>query len=282
MTSIKNILVPTDFSATARAAFNYAKVLANALDATITVVHVNEFFLAASELAVAPSPEREDDRIREALDDFINDETTEETVMVKAKVKTKLLRGEVISRLVELSQSGEVDMIVMGTTGLQDVLSKIIGSTSLDVANKSFCPVVLVPRDAKWTPINRILFAGNETATTPQIVRRITDFAALFSAAVHFVYVDNNKLTEEKVAENIWDELFEVGNPQTAFEIHTLYSKDTVGQLRRYAQEHDINLVAFVSKHRTFWQNLIHHSISQNMAISTEIPMMVMHFDDAA
>ncbi len=282
MKSIKNILVPTDFSVTARNAYAYAKLLAQSLDAHVTVVHINEYFIPVSEIAVAPLSEHEEDRLTEAMETFISDdirgESGDTSILVKNNVKSKILRGDPVSRLEELSKNA--DLIVMGTTGLQDFMSKIIGSTSIEVANKAHCPVILVPRDARWKPIDKIMYASNYDSTTPKMVREITDFAVMINAAVHFVHIDEFTENDEKVTNIIWDELFSTSDPSLAFEIHTIYGEDRIKELNEYSEKNKINLMAFVSKHRNFWQNLMHNSVTQNIAISTTTPMLVMHFDD--
>ena len=282
MKSIKNILVPTDFSVTARNAYAYAKLLAQSLDAHVTVVHINEYFIPVSEIAVAPLSEHEEDRLTEAMETFISDdirgESGDTSILVKNNVKSKILRGDPVSRFEELSKNA--DLIVMGTTGLQDFMSKIIGSTSIEVANKAHCPVILVPRDARWKPIDKIMYASNYDSTTPKMVREITDFAVMINAAVHFVHIDEFTENNEKVTNIIWDELFSTSDPSLAFEIHTIYGEDRIKELNEYSEKNKINLMAFVSKHRNFWQNLMHNSVTQNIAISTTTPMLVMHFDD--
>lgn len=300
MKTIKNILVPTDFSATASGAFRYAKILAQALNANITVLHVNAYFLAASEIVVPLSTQNDEKRLEETMDTFIKDEADDDaTTMVKTVVKTKILRGESVSQIVELSQSEGVDLIVMGTTGLQDFLTKIIGSTSLDVANKAYCPVILVPRDAKWTPIERIVFASNVDSVTPTMVHEIADFAQLLNANLHLVHVSEKEIEHTDASDKedntpldkigkMWSALYEKSNASFAaraqqvmpFEIHTVYGFDVVKQLSKYVYKNDINFIAFVRKHRNFWQNLMHSSVTEKVAISTEIPMMIMHSDD--
>ena len=54
MKTQKKIIVPTDFSVTARNAFHFAENLAESIDAALTVVHVNEYFIPISNFAVAP------------------------------------------------------------------------------------------------------------------------------------------------------------------------------------------------------------------------------------
>ena len=63
MKKIRNILVPTDFSVSARNAFHYAQGLAEALDANLTIVHVKEYFLPTSELSMTPLFELEEEKI---------------------------------------------------------------------------------------------------------------------------------------------------------------------------------------------------------------------------
>jgi nucleotide-binding universal stress UspA family protein len=282
MIAIKNILVPTDFSATAHGALQYSKVLAQALAAEITVLYVKSYLFDASSIVIPLDTQENEARLNEAMQDFINDDTDEDdNMMVKTTIKTKILRGESVSEIVQLSHSDEVDLIVMGNTGLQDFLTKIMGSTSLDVSNKAHCPVILIPRDAKWSPIERILYASNIESITHTMVRELADFAESFGATIHFVHIcDDTQEVDNVLVDKIWAKLYENSKASFPFEIHTVYGSDIVEQLREYAYKNAISLIAFVSKHRNFWQNLVHNSVTESMAISTEIPLLVMHYDD--
>ena len=281
MKAIKNILVPTDFSVTSRNAFHYARVLAEATDAQITVVHIEPYYMSVSEVPITPIYVPNDNKLTEAMEEFIADDSGEEdSIMVQSKVKTKILRGDPTSQLVDMASHKDVDLIVMGTTGLQDFISKIIGSISLEVANKAHCPVLLVPRDAKWCPIETIMFATTYESASPKLVREITDFTRIFKAKVDFVHVDNAPLDRDEDMDRLFDELFAEADPDFSFEIHNIKRDNIVEGLKKYADKNKVNLIAFVNEHRNFWQNLIHSSVTQNVAISTNKPMLVMHFDD--
>jgi nucleotide-binding universal stress UspA family protein len=279
MKNIRNILVPTDFSATAHNAFEYAKMIAEIFDARITVVHVEQYLLDASEIAIPVSNKGSHERIQEALQTFVADKEDSD-VMVKIKVSTKILRGDTVSHLVELSRSNAYDLIVMGMTGLQDVIAKIIGTTSLDVSNQAECPVLLVPRDTHWQRVDRLLFAADRSTATPQMVRSCLDWAESLQSKIYFVHVDENPKGDYKLTETIWEELFHASDPSVAFEMKTITSSDTVGELTKYADRKGIDWFIFVSKHRNFWQNIIHRSISQKVAMTTTKPILVMHLDD--
>jgi nucleotide-binding universal stress UspA family protein len=279
MKIIKNILVPTDFSATAHNAFEYAKMVAERLGADITVVHVQPYLLAASEIAVPIYGGDADERVKEAMNEFIADKSDSD-VMVKTRLTTKIEKGETVSHLVELSRSKNYDLIVMGMTGLQDIIDKIIGTTSLDVSNQSACPVLLIPRDTQWQPIDRLLFAADRSTATAKIVRSCLDWAENLSSKLFFVHVDEDPKGDYKLTETIWEELFHRSDPSVAFEMKTITSSDTVGELTKYADKKGIDWFIFVSKHRNFWQNMIHRSISQKVAMTTTKPILVMHLDD--
>jgi nucleotide-binding universal stress UspA family protein len=274
MKNINNILVPTDFSVTSRNAFHYAKILAEATNAQITVVHIEPLLVVDIGIVRHQAMER----LHEAMEIFIADETDDSPTMVQTKVKTKILQGNPVSRLVEFSEQLSVDLIVMGTTGLQDFSAKIMGSTSLDVANKARCPILLVPRDVKWQPIRKIMFSTTYEAALPKIVYEVADFAKHFNAKVDFVHVDDGN--EVKDIDNLFEELFAEVNAGFPFDIHSVKNNDISEGLKQYAEENSIDLMIFVTQHRNFWQKWIHHSITEDMAIFTNKPMLVMHFDD--
>lgn len=283
MKTQKNIVVPTDFSVTARNAFHYAEKLAQSVEATLTVVHVNEFFIPISDIAVAPLSRYEEPQLNKALESFINDdyEDSATPTLTQKIIKTRILKGSTTHRIVEVSEEKETDWIVMGTTGLQDIISKIIGSTSFYVANQAHCPVFLIPRDATWQPIRRILFASNVVSAHPKMMRQIIHFAEQFNAAIHFVHVDEGNYETVKVNNVICEEFLSRISPTDFFQMHTINSNNAVQALHLYAQNNNIDLVAFISPHRSFWQNLMHRSVTERFAIVTERPMLVMHLDDA-
>ena len=108
----------------------------------------------------------------------------------------------------------------------------------------------------------------------------MTDFAKNFDADIDFVNVKNfDPPLENKQKEIDWSELI-VNDKNYSFQKHTIYGNDTIEQLQKYSDEKQIDLMVFASKHRNFWQNLLHKSITENMALSTTIPIMVIHFDD--
>src|SRR5690606_35462435 len=138
-------------------------------------------------------------------------------------------------------------------------------SVSLEVSNKAYCPVILIPRHTKWQVLQKIVFAGNYDSMTPQFVKEINSLAQQLSAGVIYLNVRNyDPILETKQKEIDWSKLTQEEESGLITEKATIYGNDTVEQLKKFAEEHTIHLMVFASKHRSFWENLTHTSISQN------------------
>ena len=280
---MKKILVPTDFSSTAKCAFCYAGRIVEQLGGgSIKLVHV---FMPAveSEYPNFVPPVSEFMKVREDMLNEFKEEVCQETGIVPGrslKIEKELLIGfpaDEISRI-----SGEFDLVVMGTTGAGDLLNKIFGSVSSAVARRAECPVILVPKDVDFRGLNHILYASNYESATRAMIEEVLSFNRHFKACIHFVHVvDRTAGGFEKSKEEIFEELFEDGEPDFSFQMAEVTGETVSEGLNTYAQENNIDLVVMVNYHRNFWENLFHKSRTKQMALATKIPMMVLHSDNA-
>lgn len=282
MKKIKNIVVTTDFSNTSRNVFEYAKGLAESLNATLTLVNVRENFMMVSDVTIAPFPLISNQDIIKKMEKFIEDERLKfDNVLTLNKTKIKVLHGDPANTLIELSKTEDVDLIVVGTTGASGVLTKIFGSTAAKISADAICPVLLVPHEAQWKNLEQIMYAANSESISKNMIKEIIDIAIIVNADIQFVNVKNyDPVFEIKQDEINWDELFENINSNLYFDKHTIYGNDTIDELKKYSQKINADMIVFVGNNRGFWGNLIRDNISKKMALTTTIPMMVLHLDD--
>lgn len=144
--TVKRILVPTDFSQTADTALAYAKALATTLGASLHLVHVfNDPYAVAAcapdVYAAVPADARaralEDvhERLLERLD------ATEEQ---RFRGSRGVVRGLVAPHIVTYAESQDIDLIVMGTHGRRGVAHLLLGSVAEHVVRTATCPVLTV------------------------------------------------------------------------------------------------------------------------------------------
>jgi universal stress protein A len=139
----KNILVPTDLSPHAEAAFEYACELAAKLDATVHLVNVIGIpALGVPELGVAvtsamiESMISENEKALEALAARRGESVRLGQVLMKT--------GDARDMIEEAAKEVGADLIVMGTHGRRGVSRALLGSVAEVVVRTAPCPVLTI------------------------------------------------------------------------------------------------------------------------------------------
>ena len=139
----KNILVPTDLSPHAEAAFDYACELAEKLDATIHLVNVIGIpTLGVPELGVAVTSTMIDSMIsdnQKALDELV---TRHRPGVRIGQVLMKT--GDARDMIDEAAKEIAADLIIMGTHGRRGVSRALLGSIAENVVRTAPCPVLTI------------------------------------------------------------------------------------------------------------------------------------------
>ncbi len=284
MKKIQNIIVPTDFSVTARNSFRYAQHLARALDADLTVVHAQAHYLPSFDGAMIAMPPTDNHQADEQLAAFIMENEIHDAMNGAPRgVKRRLIDGDATSSLIELSEGADSDLIVIGATGLMDFITYMNGSTSLSVARKAHCPVLLIPREVEWQPIETILYAADEAALDDRMVAQVADLAVEIAAEIHFVHVsDTDPSIGNHATPFIWSDYLHVEKKALAYQTHTIFGDNKAAKLKAYVDTNGINMIAFVSRQRSFWEGLLHTSVIQAVVNESNVPILVQHFSDLA
>lgn len=281
---MKYILVPTDFSPTAKNAYNFALEIAKTAELPIRLVHcyLPDVDPAFPYLGVNS---QEFIQAKEELITKFKQHTLpphDGGVMTRVEVATEIRPGYPTEEIVKLSGSEEVAMIVMGATGEHGLAGKLFGSVSTHISRRAHAPVLLVPNGAQYHGFKNILFASSYEAVKTSVLERLKKFAMLFGSSVHFVHVrePNDATDYQRVEEEIFDYFFGEDDPVFAFNMDMVNAEDAVGGLNSYAKQRNIDLSVMVSPKRSFWENILHKSKTKAMALNTSIPMLVYHYDD--
>lgn len=135
MQLVREIVVGADFSSDSRRAIAYAGELAKALDARLTVAHVDEkaAFVPGSDLA---------------LEEQASDRTNVERIVAELVGRDVRARGVVrpglpAQGLCEVARDEQADLLVVGTQG-HACLTDVLGSVTERVLRDAPCPVLVV------------------------------------------------------------------------------------------------------------------------------------------
>jgi len=139
---LRKVLVPTDFSDSARHAFSYGVSFAREFKAELVLLHVVENLTVgyASDLFPVPMAEvfQEIAGYARGELDTLAREAREQGVTVVEKV----VQGKPAAEIMRVAREDTIDVIVLGTHGKGVLDHALFGSTTERVVRKAPCPVL--------------------------------------------------------------------------------------------------------------------------------------------
>lgn len=288
MKAIKNILVPVDFSDNSKAAFEYAVAMAEDMGAeSVKALYVYDDYMPAAPLAdplIIPSGKTEEE-LEEDLIKFIEKEEEElENVLTthKVKIKTQATFGLPIETIVMFSETGDYDLIVLGTTGKKNLSEIWFGSTATNVTQKADCPVLLVPAGATYKKAKDMIYACDFDHKSIKHLNVVADIAKTMRTDVELLFVktDENESSHYSVDVKQMREEFQKAAPEVNFTAHVIEEDSVVDGVNSFAKKAGADFVTVVTKYRSFWQRFIHSSMTKQLAMYSEVPVLVIHVDE--
>lgn len=268
---MKKILFPTDFSPTARNAFQYAIRLADDLGATIDLISI--YHLPMIDASNIP-PDYIDQILQEK-----RSKTEEELrafvrgVDIQVIGKLKAEYGLFISQeITDTARYGEYDLIIMGTKGSHNQVEKIMGSVTTNVMMQANCPVLAIPQDATYKRIHELAYASDFQPSDHLAIEQLMNFAHDLNAKVHFVHVETN------VPAGVVEDYFQVGTfPQGFSDFTVVNHTSVVDGLQEYVSDNEIDALALFIPKRRLWERLFHNSLTKRMTFHSDTPLLVFH-----
>jgi len=279
MNRMKTIIVPVDFSKVAHNAYLYALEIASFFKHKVKVVHVYGGELDAMERLALQVGDTPFNYLLSKLNNFVEGAPDKGDVMTKVDVAVEILEGNVVKKIVQLSQNEDTAMIIAGTEGHYNWLDQLTGSITSALAQKANCPVLLVPKGAKYSKFDHMLYASDFSSADEKMIMKFIDFAKLFDASVHFIHIeDEDDIDFTAIEDSMFNLLFKDGDPTFSFNMVSINGVDVISGLNQYAEENEIDLMVLVNRHRSFVDNLLGLSTTRQLAMDTNFPLMVYHF----
>lgn len=153
---IKKILYATDLSENARYCFGYAVSLAHQYDASLTILHVLEVrtaymydlsnYLGAEKWEELKKSHDEEaiSTIQTRLTDFCAEVAAEDDSCKFIVDDILVKRGNPVEEILAEAESGDFDMVVMGTHGHKPLADMMMGSTARRILRRCKKPVLVV------------------------------------------------------------------------------------------------------------------------------------------
>ena len=142
MIDIRRILVPTDFSESARQALEWGVALALEFKSEVLLLHVVENLTVGYASDLFPVPMAE---VYEEISGYARTELSKLAEEIRAKgieVTERLAQGTPSAEIIRIAKEEPVDLIVVGSHGKGLLDHALFGSTTERVVRKASCPVL--------------------------------------------------------------------------------------------------------------------------------------------
>ena len=273
---MKKILVPTDFSDTAKNAARYAvQMAANIPGALIILYNVYDKLAPGSD--GSPLTESDEDRkivLNQALSNLEIElhEISDVKIDYVAEVGNSLVDS--VHRYV---RHHGIDFVVIGITGATRLEQILMGSNALNLIRHGVCPVMIVPPDAKFKKIENVVFASDfkdVSVTTP--IAQIKAILDIFKPKLYVVNVDSEhyiELTDEYKYERAKLELlFREYNPEFSF--IRLY--DFLDAISNFVIDKNIDFILTVPRKHNFLSGFYKTSHTKKLAYHSHVPIVAV------
>lgn len=138
---VKKILLPTDFSESARHALMYALSFATEYHAGLIILHVIPPLNIPPEMETSASPlyEEMEKQARKRITRLVP-----KRFLKKVELQNLIVRGEPFLEILNVARRYRVDLITIATHGRTGLDYAMFGSTTERVIRKAPCPVLVV------------------------------------------------------------------------------------------------------------------------------------------
>ena len=274
------ILVPIGFSDQSIVALEQALNLAKIKNSQVVLLTVIEE--KHSILDIFLDNDIDEEKIKQKLLIKINDLASNYSQKYDVKIETMIAKGSVYEKVCEVADMISSDLIVMGTNGSpQGITKKFIGSNAEKVVRSSKCPVITIKGQYHKNGCENIILPLDLEKETKEKVSYALEYARYWNSTVRIVSVvlrDNedirNKLRSNldlvedfisKAGVNCSSELLEAKEKITLSEAILDYEKRLSSDLIMIMTKKEESLSDSLS---VTARNLIYHS---------EIPVMSIH-----
>ena len=274
---MKNILFPTDFSKAAEHAFIYALKIASQTGADVTVLHVYNLIEALDiyghsnldelyELLRTQKFENYKDSVKPL------EKIAKENRLEHVEISYVMKEGLVVDQILEVVESDEIDLVVMGTTGASGLKEVFLGSIAGELLERAPCMTLAVPEKALFDQtIDKIAFTTSFKEEEKLALKKLMDWTEVFNAQVQVVNVD---LAHTASFVNRMDQ-FKSNidyNDRLTFEV--LDGIEFIPAIVEFIERENIDLLAMVTHKRNFIQELFRYSRAKAISYHTDIPIL--------
>jgi nucleotide-binding universal stress UspA family protein len=272
---MKQILVATDFSASAANAMEYAMALAKILNMEVCAINaIPSMEGVGNNIYNAIFIEDYHNNKRQALKDWVATYTAEDgygDIPVNSLCEVGSLKS-VISDYID---KHHVELLVMGLTGSTGIIG-IVGSNASTMVEAVKIPTLIIPLESKFSKTPVITLATDyETRLSADDVNALNEMVLAFgSEKMKVLYVADNP--EKKNIETEESKLQELIK-NTRLEFNYITNSSTLNGILNFVEANETDILCLVKHHHNIVYRLFNRSTINQVMNKSVKAILVLH-----
>ena len=271
---MRTILIPLDFSEASINAFRYGTSMAAQNNSRVILLHVYKLDMAGGYSVPYMHKDviqKTEKRVMTQFQELMNE--LEEDVLGKINFNNIVCSGETVEEILRVSRVYHADHIVMGMRGENQMIRKILGGTSLSVINRASKPVLLIPYNTSYQPIQHIAYATNFEEEDPRIIDQLLKLAKPYNAKVSCVHIREQDEKQDIFKQEILMKAFEGDVSIENIDFLTLDYDNVVEGLNQFVKDRNVDVLVMLTHQRSIFSRLFTKSQTRQMAIESQVPL---------
>lgn len=274
MTAFK-ILCPTDFSECSLNAIEYAAKLGEKYKAELILFHVPE--MADYKKLFKFTDQNSLTFVNKKLDSLAKEVMIESLDKGLKSCHSVIQEGKPEEEILKYAMFERIDLVVMGTEGVNDIKTNFIGTKASTVVERSEVDVLIVPRKVFFKPPRKFVYASDYLEEDKLAIQKVVRLAGYFDSEIDIVHVGTKKKTIDKALhQTMVDEIRPfVKYEKTSYVLKTF--RDEVGLgLENYLLTAKGDILVTLSKKKSWFEQLFTQNLSKKMSYFINKPLFVI------
>lgn len=271
------ILCPTDFSECSLNAIEYAARLGEKYQSRLILIHVanKDDYLKLSPMDTNGYYQMDflKDKLK-SLQRAIEKESLDKGLQ---SCEWEILDGDIVNETLEYAQKEDIDLIIVGTEGMNDLRKNIIGSRASRIVERADRDVLVIPRKVFFKNPRKLVYATDYIEEDKIAVQKVVDFAGFFKSEIDIVHASpGNRAIDKSLHQVMIEEVKPfIKYPFVNFVLKSFRDDLALG-LENYLQTSKGDMLVTLSEKKDFFEKIFHKSLSKKMAYFINKPLWVI------
>jgi nucleotide-binding universal stress UspA family protein len=276
---MKKILVPVDFSKTSITALDTAYEIAKKAGAEIALLHVveeagNSSFNAEGQIDEADWEDKLFtykllEKSKKQLEKLVLDPKYNDV-----KVEGSVRVGNAFHGITTIIAEQKVDLVVMGTKGVNTVSEMIIGTNTERVVRHAKVPVLTVQKKPAKPDFKNIVYATSMAGDEEVFSRIVKRAQQLYGATIHLVRINTPSDFQKDQVVREYMEKFAKKLQLKNFTINIYNDFSTEEGIVRFADFVNADMIAMATHGRTGFAHVIAGSVAEEVVNHSKRPVL--------